>query len=91
MTPTDYYWKRSQTPGAERWLLHEHWPDSELERIVGVLVKAKNKARCRVWNVRHWQDGDGVWTTIAVLKDMKAAEAKDAAKLILLSLKQTER
>lgn len=89
MTPTDYYWKRPTTPGAERWLLHERWPDSDLERIVGVLVKAKNKHRCHVWNVRHWQDGDFEWETVAVLKDMKADEAKDAAKTILLTLKES--
>jgi hypothetical protein len=90
MTPTDYYWKRSQTPGAERWLLHERWPtDPDLERIVGVVVKAKNKIRCRMWNVRSWDNTQWVWETVAVLRDMKTGEAMDTAKLILLSLKES--
>lgn len=89
MTPTDYHWKRSVSPGAERWLLHQCWPDSDLERIVGVVVKVKNKTRCRLWNVRCWQDAGFVWETVAVLRDMKTDEAKDAAKLILLSLKES--
>ena len=90
MTPTDYHWKRSVSPGAERWILHERWPDSYCERIVGVVVKAKNKTRCRLWNVRCWIDAQLRWETVAVLRDMKTAEAKDAAKLILfLTLKET--
>ena len=91
MTPTNYYWDRARNPGAERWLLYERWPDSDLERIVGVVVKAKNKVRYRVWNVRCWTDGNFVWTTVAVLRDMKTGEAQDAAKLILLSLNPMEK
>lgn len=92
MTPTEYYWKRSQTPGAERWILHERWPTDpypDLERVVGVVVKAKNKIRCRVWNVRSWNSTQWIWETVAVLRDMKTAEAKGAAKLILLTLKES--
>ena len=85
MTPTDYYWARARTTGAERWLLQESWPDSDLGRIVGTIVKVKNKIRCRVWHVRCWGN-NSVWETVAVLRDMKADEAKDAAKLIILSL-----
>ena len=93
MTPTGYYWKRSQTPGAESWILHARGPtdpDPDLERIVGVVVKAKDKIRCRRWNVRSWDSTQWVWETVAVLKAMKTGEALDAAKLILLSLKQME-
>jgi hypothetical protein len=85
MTPTDYYWERARVTGAERWLLQESWPDSDLERIVGTIVKVKNKHRCRVWHVRRWGNNSFVWETVAVLRDMKADEAKDAAKTILLS------
>lgn len=89
MTPTDYYWKRARVTGAECWLLQESWPDSDLERIVGTIVKAKNKIRCRVWHVRRGGNNFFVWETVAVLRDMKTDQAQDAAKLILLSLKQT--
>jgi len=86
---TEYYWERARVTGAERWLLQESWPDSDLERIVGTIVKVKNKIRCRVWHVRCEGNNSFLWETVAVLRDMKADEAKDAAKLIILSLKQT--
>jgi hypothetical protein len=87
MTPTDYYWKRARVTGAERWLLQESWPVSGLERIVGTIVKVKNKIRCRVWHVRRWDNNYFMWETVAVLRGMKADQAQNAAKLILLSLK----
>jgi hypothetical protein len=88
MTPTEYHWERARGAGAERWLLQESWPDSDLRRIAGTVSKVRNKHRCRMWNVRRWNTDIYTWETVAVLRDMKADQAQDAAKLILLSLKE---
>jgi hypothetical protein len=88
MTPTEYQWIRAHGVGAERWLLQEIWPDSAVGRIAGTVSKVRNKHRCRLWNVRRWSDSIFMWETVAVLRDMKTDQARDAAKLILLSLKE---
>lgn len=83
-------WERLTKQGKERWNLTE-WRDyghgmrGRFRHIVGFIVKLKNKHRCRAWLVYYsevqWENA----TYIARLDDMKAPEAKDAARLLLLA------
>jgi hypothetical protein len=81
----DYQWERHNGGSAECWhLRHYHLGAGE---VVGSIRKQKNKRRCSRWIVALCNGWDS--RHICVLDDMKRFEALTAAKLILLSLKES--
>jgi hypothetical protein len=81
----DYQWERQTGGSKECWQLR-HYLEG-FGRVVGSVRKQKNKHRCRKWSVALYNGWD--FRPVCVLDDMKRPEALAAAKLILLSLKQS--
>lgn len=91
---TDPQWERRAGGGPTRydlvvWVPHFMTRDMRKARI-GYIVKQKNKHRCRAWLVFTTATDSGrtplVWaqdTYLCRLDDLKADDAKDAAKLLL--------
>jgi len=84
---SDYQWERRTGDLKESWnLRHYHrYLGAQASRVIGTIRKQKNKHRCRKWIVAV-DDGWGL-KHVCVLDDMKRPDALEAAKMILLSLK----
>ncbi len=82
----EYQWERRTGSLKPCWDLR-HYVRSE-SWVIGSIRKQKNSHRCRKWIVavsNGWQ-----LTHVRVLYDMKLPDALEAARTILLSLKQGE-
>jgi hypothetical protein len=83
----EYHWERSNGGGRTLQLIQTD-PDKDIDSwarafVVGRLCKVKNKRTCKKFvvyklNERH------IWEYVALL-NMKLAEAKEVAKVLILS------
>ena len=80
---TEYSWERSPNGMREHWELVRYYGG----RYVVGTVRMQSRRHCRRWIVAAISGWD--FTHVCVLYDMKRREAMEAAKLILLSLKDS--
>jgi len=87
----EYNWERRTGGMKECWDLRQYRSrfGHVTSYVVGTIRKQKNKHRCRKWIVSASNDWDFVH--VCVLDDMKRHEALEAAKMILLSSKESSR
>lgn len=83
----DYQWERRTGGLKECWdLRYYHKVMGGIgSNVIGSIRKQKNKHRCRKWIVAVNTGWD--FKHVCVLDDMKRPDALEAAKMILLSLK----
>ena len=85
-------WERIQHGGRERWNLVE-WRNyganlrGAYRHVIGYIIKAKNKRKCKDWLVQYAEirHADLHPITLAKLEQLSAAEAKAIARLVLLA------
>lgn len=82
----EYKWERRTGSLKSCWELRRYTHNASW--VIGTIRKQKRDHRCRKWIVAV----DDGWqlTHVCVLYDMKAPDALEAARMILLSLKQGE-
>ena len=84
-----YQWERHTGGLKECWnLRHYHqYLGAPASSVIGTIRKQKNKHPCRKWIVAAVKGWD--FNHVCVLDDMNRRDALEAAKMILLSLKDS--
>ena len=89
----EYQWERRTGALKECWDLRYYYKEVLWgldSSVVGSIRKQKNAHRCRKWIVAVRSSTGGTFHHVCVLNDMKRPDALEAAKMILLSLKEKD-
>lgn len=85
----EYNWHKADNEyfvAYERWMLVED--GIPFGAAYGYVAKVTQSPRCKVWVIKLWRKS--YWSHVTTLGGINVTEAKAAAKLILLSLKELD-